>query len=66
MSMVCVFTVGACDTPMCTVDGTLGCVCLECSTVDEVEHSLRQSTGISEQRGIIVEECFRMERLETL
>lgn len=48
------------------VEETLGCVRLRRGADDEVNYSLRRSTGISKQRGLIVGEYIGMERLETL
>lgn len=37
-----------------TGDGILGCICLGCSTDDEVDHAPRRDTCFSEQRRISV------------
>lgn len=52
--------------PIGTVDEMLGCVFLMWSTGDEVYHSLRQSTKISEQGRLSIEKWFGIEHLEAL
>lgn len=51
---------------MHTVSEIFHCVCLRWSTEDEVNHSFRQGTGISEQDVLGVEKRSRMERPDPL
>lgn len=51
---------------MATVNKAPRRACLSWHTDDEVEHSLKQDTGISEKAGLSVGEPFGMVQVETL
>lgn len=52
--------------PIDIVEETVVCVCLRYSTNNEVDDSLRQGTGVSQQKRLSFGDWFRFECLEYL